>query len=187
MLLFQLFWEFFKTGLFAIGGGLATLPFLYEMQAKTHWFTLTDLSNLIAVSESTPGPMGVNMATYTGFTSAGPLGSVVAVTGLVTPSVIIIIIVSNILDKFKTNKYVQWALYGLRAASAGLILVAGLRVAEVAFLRTQLFNETGNIADLFNPMAIAFGAVLFVVYKKTGKHPILYILAAGVVGVLLSL
>ncbi len=187
MIFLQLFWEFFKTGLFAIGGGLATLPFLYEMQAKTGWFTLNDISNMIAISESTPGPMGVNMATYTGFTSAGIPGGLIAVTGLVAPSVVVIIIVSNILDKFKTNKYVQYGLYGLRAASAGLIAVAGLRVAEAAFLHTQLYKEMGGIINLFNIKAILFGVVLYVVFKKTGKHPIIYIIASGVIGVILSL
>ena len=92
MIYFQLFWEFFKTGLFAIGGGLATLPFLYEIQAKTGWYTINDISNLVAVSESTPGPMGINMATYTGFTTAGIPGSLIAVGGLVLPSIIIIIL-----------------------------------------------------------------------------------------------
>ena len=187
MLIFRLFWEFFKTGLFAIGGGLATLPFLYDMQAATGWFTLDDISNMIAISESTPGPMGINMATYTGFTSMGVLGGIAAVAGLVTPSIIIIIIVSNILEKFKTNKYVQYCMYGLRAASVGLISVAGLRVAEAAFLRSQLFAETGSLTDLFNIKAFIFGVVLYVVYKKTGKHPIIYILASGVIGVILSL
>lgn len=186
-LLLQLFWEFFKTGLFAIGGGLATLPFLYDMQAKTGWFTLDDISNMIAISESTPGPMGINMATYTGFTSMGVLGGIIAVVGLVTPSIIIIIIVSNILDKFKTNKYVQYAMYGLRAASVGLISVAGLRVAEAAFLRTQLYQQTGSIVDLFNLKAFIFGVILYIVYKKTDKHPIIYIIASGVIGVILSL
>ena len=183
MLIFRLFWEFFKTGLFAIGGGLATLPFLYDMQAATGWFTLDDISNMIAISESTPGPMGINMATYTGFTSMGVLGGIAAVAGLVTPSIIIIIIVSNILEKFKTNN----CMYGLRAASVGLISVAGLRVAEAAFLRSQLFAETGSLTDLFNIKAFIFGVVLYVVYKKTGKHPIIYILASGVIGVILSL
>ena len=168
MLIFRLFWEFFKTGLFAIGGGLATLPFLYDMQAATGWFTLDDISNMIAISESTPGPMGINMATYTGFTSMGVLGGIAAVAGLVTPSIIIIIIVSNILEKFKTNKYVQYCMYGLRAASVGLISVAGLRVAEAAFLRSQLFAETGSLTDLFNIKAFIFGVMLYVVYKKTG-------------------
>ena len=100
MIYLQLFWEFFKTGLFAIGGGLATLPFIYEMQAKTGWFTLDDISNMIAISESTPGPMGINMATFTGFTVAGIPGGIIAVLGLICPALVIIIIISNMLEKF---------------------------------------------------------------------------------------
>ena len=187
MMLLRLFWEFFKIGLFAVGGGMATIPFLYDLSDRTGWFTYTQLADMIAISESTPGPMGINMATYTGFTSMGVLGGIAAVAGLVTPSIIIIIIVSNILEKFKTNKYVQHCMYGLRAASVGLISVAGLRVAEAAFLRSQLFAETGSLTDLFNIKAFIFGVVLYVVYKKTGKHPIIYILASGVIGVILSL
>lgn len=187
MIYLQLFWEFFKTGLFAIGGGLATLPFLYEMQAKTGWFTLNDLSNLIAISESTPGPMGVNMATYTGFTTAGVLGGFIAVLGLIAPCVIIILIISKFLERFQSNRYVQYALYGLRSASAALILVAGLRVAQAAFLRTEAFSLTHALGDLFSPLALVLGLVLALVYKKTGKHPIFYIVAAGLAGVLLKL
>lgn len=187
MILLQLYWEFFKTGLFTIGGGLATLPFLYEMQAKTGWFTIKDIANMVAVSESTPGPMGVNMATFTGYTSAGITGGLVAPIGLVTPSVIIIVIIANILEKFKTNKYVQYAMYGLRAASAGLIAIAGLRVAQIAFLHTDLFKETGSITDLFDPAAIIFGVILYIVFRKTGKHPIIYIAASAFIGVVLML
>ena len=95
MLYLQLFWEFFKTGLFAIGGGMATLPFLYDMADKTGWFTRAQLADMIAVSESTPGPIGVNMATYTGFTTAGIPGSLVATLGLVLPSIVIIIIITT--------------------------------------------------------------------------------------------
>ena len=187
MMLLRLFWEFFKIGLFAVGGGMATIPFLYDLSDRTGWFTYTQLADMIAISESTPGPMGSNMATYTGFTSMGVLGGIAAVAGLVTPSIIIFFIVSNILEKFKTNKYVQYCMYGLRAASVGLISVAGLRVAEAAFLRSQLFAVTGSLTDLFNIKAFIFGVVLYVVYKKTGKHPIIYILASGVIGVILSL
>lgn len=187
MIFFQLFFEFFKTGLFAIGGGLATLPFLYEIQAKTGWYTVNDISNLVAVSESTPGPMGVNMATYTGFTTAGIPGSLIAVTGLVTPSIIIIILVSNILDKFKTNKYVQYAMYGLRAASVALITVACLRVAQLAFLRMDAYTASGALKDLFNPLAIGFGIVLFIIFKLTKKHPIFYIIASAVIGIALAM
>lgn len=187
MILLQLYWEFFKTGLFTIGGGLATLPFLYEMSAKTGWFTVNDIANMVAVSESTPGPMGVNMATFTGYTIAGIPGGIIAPLGLVTPSVIIILIVANILERFKANKYVQYAMYGLRAASAGLIAIAGLRVAQIAFLNMELYASTHRIMDLFNPVAVAFGIILFVVFKKTNKHPILYIAASAVVGAVLML
>ena len=135
MLIFRLFWEFFKTGLFAIGGGLATLPFLYDMQAATGWFTLDDISNMIAISESTPGPMGINMATYTGFTSMGVLGGIAAVAGLVTPSIIIIIIVSNILEKFKTNKYVQYCISEITAVCRNRIADGSLQYKSVYIWR----------------------------------------------------
>ncbi|MBR0521330.1 MAG: chromate transporter, partial [Spirochaetales bacterium] len=92
MIYLQLFWEFFKTGLFAIGGGMATVPFLFDISARTGWFTASELANMIAVSESTPGPIGINMATYVGFETAGILGSVIATLGLVVPSIIIIVI-----------------------------------------------------------------------------------------------
>jgi len=187
MIYLQLFWAFFKTGLFAIGGGLATLPFLYDMQAKTGWFSINDLSNMVAISESTPGPMGVNMATYTGFTIAGIPGGIIAVIGVMAPSIIIILIISRILERFKSNRYVQYALYGLRAASAALILVAGLQVARAAFLHTELLSQSHSFFELFSPLAIGLGAVLALVYYKTKKHPIFYILAAGILGILLKL
>ena len=90
----QLFWQFFKTGLFAVGGGLATLPFLQEMSRLTHWFTTTDIADMVAVSESTPGPLGVNMATYVGFKTAGFAGGAIATLGLIAPSIIILLIIN---------------------------------------------------------------------------------------------
>lgn len=187
MILLRLYWEFFKTGLFSIGGGLATLPFLYEMQEKTGWFTVNDVANMVAVSESTPGPMGINMATYVGFTIAGIPGAAAAIIGEVSPALIIIYLIGRALEKFKNNKYVQYAMYGLRAASAGLIFVAGLQVARIAFLHVDLIGKTSSIASLLNPVAIIMGIVIWVVYKLTKKHPILYIVAAGAAGVLLAL
>ena len=127
-LLFQLFYEFFKTGLFAVGGGLATLPFLYDLSDRSGWFTYQDLSNLIAVSESTPGPIGVNAATYVGFLTAGPFGALIATLGLITPSVLIILLISQILERFRKNPLVEKLFYGLRPASTGLIAAAGLLV-----------------------------------------------------------
>ena len=113
MILLKLFWEFFKTGLFATGGGMATLPFLYRMSETQGWFTPAQLADMVAVSESTPGPIGVNMATYVGFTTAGIPGAVIATIGLITPSIIVILIIARVLQKFRTNKYVDAAFYGL--------------------------------------------------------------------------
>lgn len=187
MILLRLYWEFFKIGLFTIGGGLATLPFLYELQSKTGWFTIQDIANMVAVSESTPGPMGVNMATFTGYSIAGLPGGIIAPLGLVTPSVIIILLIANILERFKTNKYVQYAMYGLRAASAGLIAIAGLRVAQIAFLNMDLFSKTNELTDLIRPLPVLLAVLIFIIFKKTDRHPILYIVGSAVLGAVLML
>ena len=107
MLYLQLFWEFFKTGLFAVGGGLATLPFLQDMSDRTGWFTHAQLADMLAVSESTPGPIGVNMATYVGFSTGGVGGALIATLGLITPSVIVILIVAAFLKAFRDSKWVS--------------------------------------------------------------------------------
>ena len=128
MIYLRLFYEFFKTGLFAVGGGMATVPFLYDIADKTGWFTYDKLADMIAVSESTPGPIGVNMATYVGFTTAGIPGAVCATIGLVTPSVILILIIAKFLAGFSDNKYVKSAFYTIRPASSALIAAAGKEV-----------------------------------------------------------
>ena len=190
MILLRLFWEFFKTGLFAVGGGMATLPFLYSIAERTGWFTSAQLTDMIAVSESTPGPIGVNMATYVGFTTAGVPGAVIATLGLVTPSVIIILIIARVLQQFRQNKLVDAAFYGLRPCSIGLIAAAGLLVVKVAMLHTDLYFQTGRLAELVDWKAIALAAVLLVLtrwVKKTKKlHPIVFILGSAVVGVVFS-
>jgi chromate transporter len=128
MVLLRLFYEFFKVGLFAVGGGMATIPFLYDL-AGACWFTASELTDMIAVSESTPGPIGINMATYCGFTVAGIPGAVIATVGLVLPSVIIIIVIAKLLAKFR-NSAVDSVFYGLRPASVGLIAAAGIEVVR---------------------------------------------------------
>ena len=138
MMLLRLFWEFFKIGLFAVGGGMATIPFLYDLSDRTGWFTYTQLADMIAISESTPGPIGVNMATYVGYEMSGDLGSISTTLGFVAPSIIIIVIVSIFLQKFRDNRYVESAFYGLRPASSGLIASAALSVAIVALLAPVL-------------------------------------------------
>ncbi len=193
MIYLQLFWEFFKTGLFAIGGGMATIPFLYDISDSTGWFTHTDLANMIAVSESTPGPIGVNMATYVGYVSGmneggvlgGVLGAVVATLGLIAPSVIIILIIAALLKNFRDARYVNDAFYGLRPASTGLIAAAGISV-----VMSNLF--LGDIAlSTFNWKGLILAAVLWLltnVVKPTKKlHPIVFIGLSALAGILFSM
>lgn len=185
MILIRLFFEFFKAGLFAIGGGMATLPFLYNISDKTGWFTYGQLADMVAISESTPGPMGVNMATYVGFHIKGILGGLAAPLSLVLPSVIIIVIISKILDKFKSSSIVQNALYGLRAASTALIAAAGIGVAKIAFLHV---GEDGSLAfselfSIINWKAIVLALAIWYGLVKWKKHPIFYIVAAAVIGI----
>ena len=184
MIYLQLFWEFFKTGLFSIGGGLATLPFLYEMSNKTHWFSHADIADMIAISESTPGAIGINMSTYAGFRTAGYPGGIVATLSLAAPSLIIILIISGFLQKFKDSRHVQHALYGLRPASIAMITAAGLNVAKVALIDLDAFAASRSLGDLFIWKAILLGALIFGGQKLFPRiHPIAFILFSAVVGI----
>ena len=187
----QLFVEFFKAGLFAVGGGMATIPFLYDISDKTGWFTHAQLTDMIAISESTPGPIGVNMATYVGFTTAGVPGSLIATLGLITPSIIVILIIAGFLKAFKNNKYVQAAFYGLRPASTGLIAAAGLGVVTLVLFNQAKYAETGAITDLVNIPNIILMAVLYYFTakcKKTkGLHAAAFIAASAVIGIVFKL
>ena len=193
--LVQLFWEFFKTGLFAIGGGMATLPFLKNIGETTGWYTYTELMNMLAVSESTPGPIGINMATYVGYTVSGVPGAIIATLGEVTPSIIVILIIASLLKNFRDNKYVNMAFYGLRPASTGLIGAACVSVIlevltciRVASTDGQLVNAvTSTGGSLLNLRGLILVAVLLVLtnWVKPVKdwHPIVFILLSAVVGI----
>ena len=184
MIYLRLFVEFFKTGLFAIGGGLATIPFLEDLAERTGWFTKLDLLNMIAVSESTPGAIGVNMATYVGYQTQGILGCIVATLGLVTPSVIVILIEAQFLRRFSEHRIVKAAMFGLRAASAALITAAGLSVAQETLVHMDQWSA--GLAAFFDWRALLRFALLAVGTncKKLKKlHPIVFIAVAGVVGV----
>ena len=187
MIIFKLFFEFFKAGLFAVGGGLATLPFLFEISDKTGWFSTQDIMNLIAISESTPGPLGVNMATYAGVSTLGLFGGVIATLGLIFPSIVIIEIVATILEKFKESKVVKAIFTGLRPASTGLITAAGLLVAKVALLNIDAFEATGNIVDAVRVVPVILAIVIFIAMKKIKKHPIVYIVIAALAGIILGI
>lgn len=191
----RLFFEFFKTGLFAVGGGMATIPFLYNMADSTGWFTRMDVDNMIAVGESTPGPIGVNMATYVGYLTGGNaggapcavLGAVVATLGLVAPSILVILIIASFLKSFRDNRYVESAFYGLRPASTGLIAAAGLSVAMSNLFFAGAPGQ-GSILDRVNWKGWVLAAALWLLtnrVKRTKKlHPILFILASAAVGIL---
>lgn len=192
---FHMFYEFFKTGLFAIGGGIATIPFLYQMSDSTGWFTHDDLANMIAVGESTPGPIGVNMATYVGFLNGmkiagiggAILGGAVTTLGLITPSVIIILLVAAALKSFRNNPFVEHAFYGLRPASTGLIAAAGISV----MVSNLFFAEQGWVLSAINWKGWLLAIVLWVLtncVKQTKKlHPIVFIGMSAVVGILFSM
>ena len=194
----RLFYAFFKTGLFAIGGGMATISFLYDMSDATGWFTYNDLANMIAVGESTPGPIGVNMATYVGYVTGQDLwgipgailGAVVATLGLVAPSIIVILIIAAFLKSFRDNRYVDSAFYGLRPASTGLIAAAGISVAVSNLLFTDTLAQGFSLA-FFNWKGWILAVILWVltnkVKKTKGLHPIIFILASAVVGVVFSM
>lgn len=184
MIYLQLFWEFFKTGLFSIGGGLATLPFLQQMGTQYGWFTDTELTNMLAISESTPGPIGVNMATYAGITATGGnlFGAAVATFGLVLPSFLIILLIVGILKHFRGNKYVDKCFAMIRPASVGLVAAAVISVLKIA-----LFKEATDTSLLLQPYL--FGMILFAVlillrWKLQKVHPIIFILIGAGTGLL---
>jgi len=186
MIYLRLFFEFFKVGLFSVGGGLATIPFLQDLGARTGWFTSADLADMIAVSESTPGPMGVNMSTYVGYACGGVPGAVVGALGLVSPSIIVILIVATFLKKFRDSKVVDAVFSGLRPASTALITSAGLGVAAIALF------QSGTAGPAYVPYlpAVLIAVAVFVCMrlpKLKTLHPIVYIGAAAVLGIVFQL
>lgn len=189
MIYLQLFWEFFKTGLFAVGGGMATFPFLSEIGTRTGWFDSAMLADMLAVSESTPGPMGINMATYVGYTVGGVWGGVIATLGEITPSLIVILIIAAFLKRFRDNRHVDAAFYGIRPASTGLIAAAGIGVMLLCLVDTAAWSS-GALSALFDWKAIALFAVILVLtnfVKQTKKlHPIVFIAASAAAGVIFA-
>lgn len=198
----RLFIEFFFTGLLAVGGGLATLPFLYDIGERTQWFTEADVLNMIAVSESTPGPIGVNMATYTGFITGGTvtdspaleivfglLGAMTATLSLVLPSFIVIMIVAKFLDKFRTSPLTEGTFRTLRPASTALITAAGLSVFKLTLFPSGF--DLSSVASFFTSVdykSLILVAIIFAITKLWKKgHPIFFILIAAAAGIVLKI
>lgn len=177
----QMCFEFFKTGLFAVGGGLATLPFLRDISTShPNWFSISDMADMLAVSESTPGPIGVNMATYVGYKVFGILGGICATLSLTLPSFIIVLIVAKIWEKYKTNEKVMKVFAALRAAAIGLIISAGVDVFSTAVI----LDGALSVGCLI--LFIALFACTFIPKVKK-LHPIFFILVAGVAGIIFKL
>lgn len=188
MIYLTLFYEFFQIGLFSIGGGLATLPYLYKLADKYTWFSKEMLIDMIAVSESTPGPIGINMATYAGFTAAGALGGVVATIALVLPSFIIISVIVRVLNAFNNNLYVKSAFYGLRPAVTALIASAAAGIFTITILRLPADGQFQSILDIVNYKQMFLFVALFIAARKFNKlHPIYFIGAAAIVGAVFKL
>lgn len=190
MIFLRLFIEFFKTGLFSIGGGLATIPFLKSMGQNLGWFDEKLLSNMIAVGESTPGPIGVNMATYVGYTVGydnygivgALLGGFTATFALVLPSVLVVLVIARLLSAFRENRFVSRAFYSIRPAVTGMIASAAVMVIQSA-----VFTGNGGILKSIDIKALVLFAGLLLFTNKVKLHPILYILIAGVVGAIFSM
>lgn len=177
MIYLILFWEFFKIGLFAIGGGAATIPFLADLTYRFNWYTMADLTNMVAIAESTPGPIGVNMATYAGFHAGGVLGGFIATLGLVTPSVIIIILIARFLSNFSENKTVKAVFYGVRPAVTALIAASVIGLFQVS-----LFTETGIAVK---PLLLAVIFFCLMQVKQLKKlHPGIWLLGAALIGMI---
>ena len=170
--LLHLIYEFFKIGVFSVGGGYATIPFLYHLINDYHWYTSDQLTNMIAISMLTPGPVGANMATFAGFQTCGIVGGILATFALVFPSLIFVIIISKLLNKFRENFWVKSILYALKPAGCGLLAAVGL----------GFFKE--HITSL--PALLLF-TFLFALSFKFKKNPLYYFLIAAVVGIVLQI
>lgn len=183
MLLLQLMFEFFKIGLFAVGGGQATIPFLYDLVNRFDWFSAQELADMIAIGESTPGPIGINMATYAGFNAGGVLGGILATLALVFPSIVVIIAISKALDKFRNNVFVENVFAMIRPCVVGLIASSALTVFSLAILN----SEAQNIFEMIKVYEVILFVVILTLTFKWKKHPIVYLAIAMVVGIILKL
>lgn len=187
MIWLHMFLEFFKTGLFASGGGLATLPFLFAISSSTGWFTTTDIANMVAISEATPGPLGINMATYAGYCTLGPLGGLWASLSITSPALIVITVIAKMLSRFKDSKIIPAIFYGLRPCSTALITAAGLSIAQLTFLPSTMTANPLPLWSSINYKAILLALFLWILYRKYKKHPIFYIALSAVAGIIFEL
>jgi len=183
-LYFLLFYEFTKIGVFALGGGYAALPFLYFLQSKYNWFSLDELTNMIAVSNITPGPIGINMATYTGFTTAGLAGAVVATGALVFVPFIMTVIISKLFNKFQSCPAVCAIFTGLRPAVCALLASIGLKLLYETITYTKAEYSSSILIDY---RALILFIILLIPFSIFGKNPLFVIILGAVGGILIHL
>lgn len=187
MIYIILFLEFFKVGLFTIGGGLASLPFLYELAEKYTWFDKSVIADMVAISQSTPGPIGINMATYAGYQAAGIFGGIVATVGIVMPSFIIIIIIAHYLKAFKDSGIIKSIFKGLRPAVAGLIAVAFFEIFKISVFTIEKINNVSSAFDIVNIKSLILFGIIFYATNKLSKHPAIYILCGAIIGIIFEM
>ena len=187
MIYLLLFYEFFKVGLFSVGGGYATLPFLYHISEIYNLYNAKELVDMLAVSSITPGPVGINVATFAGFKTANVIGSILATSALILPSFLIVILIAKLLNKFKENFYVQAILYSIKPAGCALIAGVGYRLFNEYILRNTNSFDINNLTAFIDIKALVLLIVLFIMSLKVKKDPLVYLAVAGICGILFHL
>lgn len=177
-LYFLLFIEFSKIGFFAIGGGYASIPFLFYLQSQYNWFSIEELTNMIAIANITPGPIGINMATYTGFKTAGMLGAVISTISIVLLPFVLTLIITKLFTKFQHNQYVNYVFVGLRSAACALLSYISIKLL-VQTLSLKNWND-------FDFSSLILFIVLIIPFSFVKKNPILTIIAGGLGGILID-
>ena len=188
-LYFLLYFEFFKIGLFSLGGGYATLPFLYHMSEQYHWFSSVELTQMLAISSITPGPVGLNVATYAGFKTAGIIGSIIATSAIMMPSYFMVVMISKMLKKFRNNFFVESALYALRPATAAMIGAVSIRLFKDCVIRSMSFNSFSfaKITSFLDIKAIVLIICLFIFSFYYKKDPLIFLLIGSVAGIIMHI
>lgn len=177
--------EFFKAGLFAIGGGVVTIPFMAEIGANHGWFDAEDVANMIAISDATPGPFGINMATFAGYKAFGIPGSIAAVFSMALPPFIIIILVAKFLDKFGETTVVKRAFKGLRPAVCVMVISAWITIAKVSIINADAMAGSFSPETLFRPLPMLFFVAIFIGCRLAKKvHPVVWIALGALLGLL---
>ena len=180
MMLLKLFWTFFTIGLFTFGGGYAMIPLIQSRVAENGWLTTSELINFVAVSESTPGPLAINMATFVGMRMSGIAGAVCCTLGVVLPSFVVILIVARCFEKFRSSGIVKGCMSGLKPAVIGMIAAALISLSRPVFFLNGFSAAAFAGAEIYISLVI-FALVAVLAFKR--KHPILLICLSAVLGI----